>query len=199
MTTEVVTAAASDRARMVMTIVLAFSTEPMVRWCWPHADDYLAMMPRFTEAFGGHAFESGSAHCTIDRCGAALWLPPGTGPDEEELGRIAEERIRGSIRDDVYRVTEGMAHYRPSEPHWYLSMIGVDPTRQGKGYGSALLDHAHRQYDRDGFSMYLESSNPRSIRFYERHGYRVIGKVQSGSSPTVVAMLRTPRSATASE
>jgi len=199
MTTEVVTASTSDRVPVVTTIVLAFSTDPMARWCWPNADEYLATMPIFTEAFGGRAFQSDSAHCTSDRRGAALWLRPGTGPDEEEMGRIAEERVPSSVRDDVYRVMERMAHFHPSEPHWYLPMIGVDPTQQGKGYGSALLSHALRQCDRDGCLAYLESSNPRNIPLYERHGFRAIGEIQSGSSPTMVAMLRTPRSATANE
>jgi GNAT superfamily N-acetyltransferase len=199
MTTEIVEASTADRARVVTTIVLAFSTDPMTRWCWPNADEYLAVMPIFTEAFGGRAFESDGAHCTSDRRGAALWLPPGIGPDEGKMGQIAQERMPSSVRDDVYRLMERMAHFHPGEPHWYLPLIGVDPTRQGKGYGSALLSYALRQCDRDESLAYLESSNPRNIPLYERHGFRVIGEIQSGSSPTMVAMLRAPRSATAND
>ena len=46
---EVVTAAMSDRVSVVTTIVLAFSTDPMARWCWPDAGEYLATMPLFIE------------------------------------------------------------------------------------------------------------------------------------------------------
>jgi len=28
------------------------------------------------------------------------------------------------------------------DPHWYLPLIGVDATKQGRGYDSALLRHA---------------------------------------------------------
>ena len=196
MTAEVVKAATTDRVPVVTTMVLAFATDPMMRWCWPNADRYLEVMPVFTAALGGRAFESESAHCTSDRRGAALWLPPGIGPDEEEMGKMAEENVPTSIRGDVYKIMERMAQFHPGEPHWYLPMIGVDPTEQGKGYGSALLNYALRQCDRDGRLAYLESSNPRNIPLYQRHGFRVIGEIQAGSSPTMVAMLRTPQNAT---
>ncbi len=37
---------------------------------------------------------------------------------------------------------------------------------------------------------YLDSSNPRNIAFYERHGFRVMGKIQHRSSPMIYPMLR---------
>ena len=39
-------------------------------------------------------------------------------------------------------MVEQMANYHPREPHWYLPLMGVDPTCQGKGLGSALMRHA---------------------------------------------------------
>lgn len=70
--------------------------------------------------------------------------------------------------------------------------MGVDPALQGKGYGSALLNHALQQCDQEGCLAYLESSNPRNIPLYQRHGFRIIGEIQSGTSPTMAAMLRAP-------
>jgi hypothetical protein len=40
---------------------------------------------------------------------------------------------------------------------------------------------------------YLESSNPRNISLYERHGFEIIGLIQAGGSPTLTPMLRRPR------
>jgi GNAT superfamily N-acetyltransferase len=79
------------------------------------------------------------------------------------------------------------------EPCWYLPLIGVDPTSQGRGYGSAPLRFALEQVDRTGAPAYLESSNPRNVPLYERHGFEVLGSIQAGSSPTIVPMLRRPR------
>jgi len=86
-----------------------------------------------------------------------------------------------------------MGSYHPSEPHWYLPLIGVDPALLGKGYGSALMKHALIQCDRDKKLAYLESSNPKNISFHERHGFELLGTIQVGSSPPICPMLRKPR------
>jgi GNAT superfamily N-acetyltransferase len=67
----------------------------------------------------------------------------------------------------VFAVFEHMRRYHPSQPHWYLPLIGVDPVHQRKGYGSALLQHVLLQCDRDHAPAYLESTNPANIRLYE--------------------------------
>jgi ribosomal protein S18 acetylase RimI-like enzyme len=86
-----------------------------------------------------------------------------------------------------------MGTYHPSEPHWFLPFVGVDPLQQGKGFGSALLQHTLIQCDRDSKLAYLESSNPKNISLYERHGFEVLGTIQVGTSPSIFPMLRRPR------
>ena len=86
-----------------------------------------------------------------------------------------------------------MAKHHPREPHWYLPLIGVDPAHQGKGYGDALMANALERCDRDRAPAYLESTNPRNISLYRRHGFEPIGTIQAGSSPLLVPMLRRPR------
>lgn len=88
------TATAGDEAAAIATIVLAFAADPVARWPWPHAQDYLAGMPGFVRAFGGNAFAQGGAWCTEDCAGAALWLPPGIHPDEEKMGDSSKARSR---------------------------------------------------------------------------------------------------------
>jgi ribosomal protein S18 acetylase RimI-like enzyme len=85
-----------------------------------------------------------------------------------------------------------MGHYHPKEPHWYLPMIGVEPTQQGKGYGSALIQNVLKQCDRDCILAYLEASKPANILFYERHGFDLIDTIQVGSSPPIFPMIRQP-------
>jgi ribosomal protein S18 acetylase RimI-like enzyme len=90
-------------------------------------------------------------------------------------------------------IFEQMEKFHPTEPHWYLPMIGVDPAHQGAGIGSALMMEALKAVDRDGIIAYLESSNPRNIPLYQRYGFEVIGEIQSGSSPVLRPMLRRAR------
>ena len=197
---EVKSADASLQASAISTIVLGFAADPMTRWVWPDASDYLRTMPRFARAFGGRAFEHGTAditHGTADitkgACAAALWLPPGVEPDEAEMDAVMAGALRPEIAEDIGGVLKGMAEHHPREPHWYLPLIAADPNWIGQGLGARLMKHALRRCDEQGVTAYLESSNPRNISLYQRHGFKITGRIQSGSSPVMTPMLR-PRS-----
>jgi len=194
MTTHAVeTATAADEAAVIDVLTLAFSSDPAARWSWADPRTYLANFPRFARAFGGQAFARGSAHQVAGHAGAALWLPPGVRPDEEIMGALMRDTVPGAVRNDAIGVMEQMERYHPREPHWYLPLIGIDPARQGRGCGSALLRHGLAACDRDGRLAYLESSNPRNVPLYQRHGFELMGRIQYGSSPTLFPMLRKPR------
>ena len=182
-----------EEVRAIDTIVLAFAADPVARWLWPDSHEYLTSMPSFARAFGGRAFLHDRAYCTDDYGGAALWFPPNVHPDEEGVGDVVERTVSPSVRGDLFVILEQMAKYHPSEPHWYLPMIGVDPACRNRGYGSALMKHVLQQIDDDHSPEYLESSNPRNIPLYQRHGFEILETIQVGSSPPIVPMLRQPR------
>lgn len=188
---EVTSATASMEASAINTVVLGFAADPMVRWVWPDPTVYLRIMPQFVRAFGGRAFEHGTAYVTEGARAAALWLPPGIEPDEAAMAAVMAQTERPDIADDLGQVLQAMASYHPHEPHWYLPLIAADPNWIGRGLGALLMKHALRRCDEEGIAAYLESSNPRNISLYERHGFRVIGEIQHGSSPTMTSMLRT--------
>jgi ribosomal protein S18 acetylase RimI-like enzyme len=145
------------------------------------------------QAFGGKALAHGTGHHVSRFAGAAFWLPPGIHPDEEALRAVLQGSVAAELQAEVFAVFEHMGRYHPSQPHWYLPLIGVDPVHQRKGYGSALLQHALLQCDRDRAPAYLESTNPANIRLYERHGFQVLDTIQVGSSPPIFPMLRAAR------
>ena len=185
---------AADQDLAVGAVVLAFSADPAARWLYPDSHQYLTNFPSFVRAFAGAAFEHGSAHHVPDYSGAALWLPPGIHPDEKALTKLLENTVSKRYQADVFAVLEQMDSYHPAERHWYLPMIGVDPAQQGKGYGSALLRYALERCDGDNKLAYLESSSPKNIPLYERHGFELLGTIQVGSSPPLFPMLRKPQS-----
>jgi GNAT superfamily N-acetyltransferase len=186
------TATAEDEAAVFAVLTLAFSSDPASRWTWPDPKTFIAAFPRFAKAFGGAAFAKGTAH-RIGSVGAALWLPPGAGPDEEAMGTLMMETADAGTAVDGPKLMQQMASHHPKEPHWYLPLIGIDPAHQGKGLGSALLKHATDICDRDGMPAYLESSNLANVPLYERHGFAALGRIQIGGSPVLTPMLRRPR------
>jgi ribosomal protein S18 acetylase RimI-like enzyme len=187
------TAGIDDQPRLIATMSLAFSTDPAVRWMYPAPETYLEYFPQFVSAFGGRAFESGTAHFIGDVQAVALWLPPDIQPDEEALMNLFQRTVPEQNQQALFSMFEQMGDYHPHEPHWYLPLIGVDPIQQRKGYGSMLLEHALKVCDEDQMPAYLESSNPENIPLYQRHGFEVLGIIQAGTSPPVTPMLRHPR------
>jgi GNAT superfamily N-acetyltransferase len=130
-------------------ITLAFSTDPMARWTFPDPATYLRVWPQVARAFGGNGFAHGAAHLGAGEAAAAMWLPPGVHSESERLTALIEEHTPSEQQADLERVFAHMETHHPSEPCWYLPLIAVDPSCQGRGYGSALLRYALEQCDRD--------------------------------------------------
>jgi ribosomal protein S18 acetylase RimI-like enzyme len=185
-------AASADRRQLVDIITRAFAADPPSRWLYPDPDQYRRFFPRFVEVFGGSAIEYGSAYLAGDAA-AALWLPPDVHMDEAPLAALIEESVAENKRATAFALFEQMASHHPVEPHWYLPLIGVTPSQQGHGYGSALLDYALARSDGDGLAAYLEATTPRSVPLYRRHGFEVVAELRVGSAPPVFPMVRQAR------
>jgi GNAT superfamily N-acetyltransferase len=118
---------------------------------------------------------------------------PGVHPDGDPLGELVASTASPAAREEYSAIVEQQAQYHPTEPYWYLSLVGVDPAYQGRGHGDALMAYALERCDRDKLPVYLYSTNPRNISLYRRHGFELLGTTQAGSSPPFLPMLRRPR------
>jgi GNAT superfamily N-acetyltransferase len=186
-------ASEETRKQAIHAVVMGFTTDPLVRWFWPKASSYLDTSFNVFDALGGRAIESGTAYVTENYESVALWMPPGVEPDDDRMTPIFQTTVAEAILADVFAVFEAMDSYKPKDPCWYLPLIAVDPFFQGRGFGSQLMKHALSRIDEDRLPAYLESSNPRNIALYERHGFEVMDRIQIGSSPLITPMIRAAR------
>lgn len=177
----------------VAVIVLAFTADPVARWLFPDAGQYLKYFPAALRVFASKAVLHGTSLQVGDCAGAALWLPPNVRLDQAALSAIRQEGIAPNRQAEVSAFGERMGSYRPTEPHWWLPFIGVDPVHHHKGFGSALLRHALGQCDSDHMPAHLETGNPANVPLYERYGFKSLGIFQVGSSPAVFPMQRAAR------
>ena len=183
----------NDQERALDILVLAFSADPVERWMYPESRQYLTYFPAFLAAFGGRAFADETVWALGDFSAVALWLPPGTEADSEAIVAVLTDTVAPAKHDDTFSVLGQMDEAHPRFPHWYLPWFGVDPALQGKGLGGELMQHCLRIVDQDHLPAYLETPNPRSIPFYERHGFEVTGEALAGACPHVAFMLRAAR------
>jgi ribosomal protein S18 acetylase RimI-like enzyme len=93
--------------------------------------------------------------------------PPQAGANELDLKETAG---RVSHWQSVW------TRHDPQEHHWHLGPVGVAPDLQGRGVGTALVQHFCELMDARGAAAYLETDQTRVVRFYERFGFQVIAE-----------------------
>jgi len=95
-------------------------------------------------------------------------------------------------------MADAMEKHHPKEPHYYLSFVAVAPRLQGLGLGSAILDATLKRADAQGWAAYLENSNPKNTRLYERHGFVAKPSIAPSGAPPLLPMWRNTRATSAS-
>ena len=130
MASEIKTATPTEIPKIIDTITMAFAADPFVRWIYPDPNQYLSNIREMLIRFGGKAFDHGTAYYVDGFFGAALWLPPGIHSDEEALGEHMQRTISESILEDAFSVLEQMGDCHPTDPHWYLPLLAVDPVHR---------------------------------------------------------------------
>lgn len=184
----------AERLGGIACLTMAFATDPVMRWLYPDPHRYATYWPGVAEAYGGRAFDHGTAWGFAGSRAVVLWLGHGVEPDGEAVMEIFAGSLDDQRLQDIVVVFERMDELHPTVEHWYLPLIGVDPIAQGQGLGSALLRHGVAVCDGDRLPAYLEATNPRNRDLYARHGFNVVEEIQVGSAPPLWAMLREPAS-----
>jgi ribosomal protein S18 acetylase RimI-like enzyme len=182
--------AVDDQSRVIATLVSAFIADPVERWLYPEPFAYLTNFSAFVAAFGGAAFESQTVWNVGDFAAVAMWLPPGAQADGEAIVAVLSESVSPDKHADTFAVLEQMDAAHPEDPHWYLPWLGVDCARQGAGLGADILRQCLVRVDAAHSPAFLETPNPRTVPFYERHGFRVTSVSRAGTCPPMTSMLR---------
>jgi len=178
-----------DRALAI--VQRAFEQDPPVRWLYPEADSYAAHFPRFAAALGAPAFGEGTLR--LSEAAAALWVRPGSEPDEAALGALIKRSVPMHRHTDVFAVLDEMGRHHPDEPHWYLPVVGTLPEMQGRGFGAAVISAVLEICDRTGVPAYLEATTERNRALYARLGFVATAEIQAADCPPMTAMVRRPQ------
>ncbi len=81
----------------------------------------------------------------------------------------------------------------PRPDAWVLATVGVLPSLQGTGLGTAVCRAALRDPALGDAPVALETSDARNVTFYERLGFVRTATTQVHDGPVVHGMVRTPR------
>ena len=175
-----------------------FADDPVLSWLVGGEGRVDKLLP-FFEFIGREAnIPLGATWLSRDRLGCACWTPPDPEPwPPERSGRfgalLAAERWDGDDFERLGVLNAVMDEHHPRVPHWYLGSIATVPAGRGRGLGTTLLGAGLEVVDRDGLPAYLESSNPRNVSLYERHGFAVTERVDLPDGPPLTLMWRQAR------
>lgn len=193
---EIRTASIHELARVALALARAFQDDPVFVWALPDPDRRREVLPGFFTVFAAAYQRHGHAYRTADGTGAALWVPPRIAPvddDEADAFGAALEEALGVDAERTLMVSELLDENHPHDPVWYLNFMGVEPAGQGRGIGSALLDHVLEQADRNAEPAYLDATSTRNRRLYERHGFETTRELRLPDGPPMWPMWREPR------
>jgi ribosomal protein S18 acetylase RimI-like enzyme len=188
----------SDARPLAVALARAFEDDPVITWLLPgHRARHRRLAGLFELELRLLHLPLQEAYTTADMSGAALWAPPGRWPTPPIRLVRAAPRLAWTLRSRLRRAVLSVAaleRIHPPESHWYLTIVGTDPDRQGRGIGSALLAPVLQRCDGDGTPAYLESSKESNVGFYRRLGFEVLDTVElPGGGPPVWPMWREPQ------
>jgi ribosomal protein S18 acetylase RimI-like enzyme len=183
-----------ELAAIADVLTAAFHDDPVWRYLVPTDAQWRSVPYVFRHAVHHHLGRS--VWVSDERQAVAVWSAPGfrvsTWRDLPAAPRSAAVFRRRSL--DGLRFQSAMRKHRPTEPHWYLGILGTHPDHQGRGFGSAVLLPGLARCDAEGISAYLESSKEANIPFYERHGFRVLDELRPvPAAPPIWKMSRDPQ------
>ncbi len=175
----------------------SFFDDPVMSWLVPDEATRDRRQRTFYRAELGHAHANGLVLTTDDHAGAALWLAP----KRWKIGTMsmvrqgpAVLRAFGRRVPAALRLQSAMERVHPAESHWYLAILGTDPSRQGRGVGAGLIREVTDRCDDTATGAYLESSKEANISYYARFGFVVTDEVVMPNGPKLWGMWRDPRS-----
>ncbi len=190
-----------DVRELSWTLARAFYDDPVMIWLLPDEKPRTVQLYRlFATMTRHHHLARGGVEVACDgpRIGAAaLWDPPNEW-QETRWAQLAMTptfiRVFGARSMRGRAVQELMKRAHPEEPHWYLGVVGSDPSVRGKGFGQVLMRSRLDRVDAEHAPAYLESTKHQNIAYYQRFGFEVTGEiVLPEGGPTMWPMWRQPR------
>ena len=182
----------------------AFLSDPIFVHVLPEPGARAAFLRRFMAALARRSRRLSLALVTApEPVAVSLWKGPDlralspeqmamTGLDRlgEWLGPEAAARF-----ERIFEAVDGSLEQDVPEPCWYLGVVGVAPAWQGRGLGSRLMAPGLERADRAGLPVTLETSQPRNLPLYRRHGFEVLRELRAEvtGGPVVWTMKRPPR------
>jgi len=163
----------------------AFSQDPVFNYLIPNTNQRLKTLNHYFQHVIKYGLHYGEVYSTPNLECISVWLPPKNSSHTRwkaiKTGALVlPVKVKWkylSLQNKIYKFTDNLHKKLIPYPHWYLSLIGVEPNHQGKGFGQQLLSTAINRIDPECKPIYLETNNEKNIEIFKRSGFRILQKV----------------------
>lgn len=177
---EVTNAGPQDVPRAVECIAAAFANDPLMAFFFPgdavereHACRlFFSLLLRVRLALGMPALVLSAGSGVVGLAmGYDATRPEWPADLQAEWDTFVDGHPGLTERFDAYDTISQAG--TPSEPHFYLGVLGVTPQGQGAGAGDRLLRAFCSASEADPLSsgVYLETARPENVAFYLKRGF----------------------------
>jgi hypothetical protein len=178
----------------------AFFNDPLMVYLFPELNERKKKLRLMMELLVRIGTKYGIVHATSLKLeGVAVWFPsnkvkitPWMGLINGGISYFFKLGIKAVKKQNrLYNYTFSKHIKLMSSPHWYLSIIAINPSLQGKGLSRVLFNSMLYQIDQQKLPCFLDTNNEKNIQIYKRFGFRVIEEYQIPNTSIVNwAMIR---------
>ncbi|MFW9902435.1 MAG: GNAT family N-acetyltransferase [Candidatus Thorarchaeota archaeon] len=169
----------------------AFFNDPLMTFLFPRTRERKYKLSLMMELLIRIGIKYGVVNVTSSNLeGVAVWLPSNKAKITPLMGlvnggisyffKIGSKIIKK--QNKFYRFTYSKHKELMPLFHWYLSIIAINPSYQGKGYSKILLNSMFEQIDKQKLPCFLDTNNKNNIPIYKRFGFETIEEYEIPNS-----------------
>ncbi|MEV4545229.1 GNAT family N-acetyltransferase [Micromonospora echinaurantiaca] len=180
----------ADKDPVAVLIADALHPSPLAAWLVPDPAQRRRILADVLVIWVEHAMFFGDIYLTDDVTAATVGfhryrpIPP---PANYGI-RLADSAGPNAGRFDILEQTLSLR--RPTEPHYHLAFLAVQPEAQRTGRGTAMLAHHRSRIDRVDLPSWTDTVNAQDL--YARYGYTPRPTITLPNGPAIDPMRRDP-------
>ncbi len=176
----------------------AFFDDPFYSYVMPNPRKRPAQLTWWMSVMVRYGYRYGVVDTTPGTLkGAAVWLPP-EAPKPDTFKMLRAGLIKtpfqlgavGFLRTMQITGQWEKLHEKEPDRHWYLMVAGIEPSCQGQGLGSSLLQPVLERADKESMTCYLETMTTLNLRFYHKLGFEIVAEGRLKNDAPYWAMRR---------
>ena len=175
-----------DKLKSISSVLSkAFNHDPLFCYLIPNSNQRLKTLNHYFQHVIKYGLHYGEVYSSPNLEGISVWLPPKSSSHTRwraiKTGAlILPVKVKWkylTLQNKIYKFTDNLHKNFAPYPHWYLTLIGVGPNHQGKGFGQQLLSTTINRIDLERKPIYLETNKEKNVEIFKRFGFRILQKI----------------------